>query len=373
MEDKLKNVVFVLPTLSKYKAYLSQDFDSLLDSLSLNESTYDAWIYTTYVYLKVRGFKVNISDKLVKNHINIIHYDHFGFKEVCSDCYVVSVKADRNRTFISNYEIIQSPYSSEHDKDIFIHHWPEANIIVRDSSRGSKVENLVYYGRKYYLPDYIETKNFKEKLEKLGVNLKISDVRSEWKNYKEADIVLSVRKAPSFYRKSKPASKLVNAWLAGVPAIVDSDPICNYLKKTDFDYISANSEKEMLEAIALLKEDAVLYEKMVTNSKKRAEEFTIDKIADMWINALSRDIYDDFLKWKKMPYWILIFKQSVNISRRFIRGSLYDLRTNKQTGKPVDKTTFARKMLWCIFDKFAWKSYKQTKSYISSQKPESVR
>jgi hypothetical protein len=84
----------------------------------------------------------------------------------------------------------------------------------------------------------------------------------------------------------KPASKLTNAWAAGVPAILSPELPYRELRRSSLDYLEARSGAEALEAIDRLVSDPALYSAMVANGLERAREFHSDCLTGRWAEAL---------------------------------------------------------------------------------------
>ena len=125
--------------------------------------------------------------------------------------------------------------------------------------------------------DYIESEN--------------TGVTVDWHDYENVDILIAFRPNPKRKdekqgHRTKPATKLYNAWFAGVPAVLANEYAYQQMRKTDLDYIAIKEPHEVKDAILRLKNNTELYNNMVTNGKERAEEFTVNKIADQWENFL---------------------------------------------------------------------------------------
>ena len=114
---------------------------------------------------------------------------------------------------------------------------------------------------------------------------------SRWNDYSTCDLVVALRPAATWNVLSKPASKLTNAWAAGVPAILSPELPYRELRRSSLDYLEARSGAEALQAIDRLVSDPALYTAMVANGLERAREFHSDRLTDRWAEAL----------WKTVP------------------------------------------------------------------------
>lgn len=121
----------------------------------------------------------------------------------------------------------------------------------------------------------------------------------EWHDYSEADLVLAVRDLTQKDALVKPASKLVNAWIAGVPALLGPEPAFQKLMQSHLDYIEVATPQAALDAIRKLKHDPNLYRAMILNGQKRAEAFSTVQIAQKWQQALAQPIAELYSKWCK--------------------------------------------------------------------------
>jgi hypothetical protein len=131
--------------------------------------------------------------------------------------------------------------------------------------------------------------------------------RCRWHDYSHADVIVAVRPREkrskhedplgisSQYRK--PATKLYNAWLAGVPAILSPDIAYEDLRQTELDYLPAQNISEVLEALGRLKSDAMLRNAMIENGSFRGEAFKANKISEQWIEMLTTEIVPRYLAW----------------------------------------------------------------------------
>ena len=104
-----------------------------------------------------------------------------------------------------------------------------------------------------------------------------------WNDYSTTDIFLAVRDMTEGDALVKPPTKLVNAWMAGVPALLGPEPSFLRLKRCDLDFIEVRTPTEAFAAIRRLKDNPELYRQMVVNGRVRARDFTVDQIARRWV------------------------------------------------------------------------------------------
>ena len=73
----------------------------------------DVWIITTYVWLKSRGLNVHLVEDFVPGAICVAHSDDIDVSSLPAKSFVVAVRADRERQFLCEVEIVQSPAAIE--------------------------------------------------------------------------------------------------------------------------------------------------------------------------------------------------------------------------------------------------------------------
>ena len=182
----------------------------------------------------------------------------------------------------------------------FMEHWPTPQLIPRRDERGV-FENVVYVGSPLELDKSFRGEDFKEKLRVLGLNFMIIDSPGRWNDFSEADCVLSVRNFNDKKHLRKPASKLINAWLAGVPAVLGPEAAFRAKRRSSLDYIEVTNYRETLEALKKLKEDPSLRAKMIENGLERGKEYTAEKTAQRWEHFINNVVIPEYETWLKLP------------------------------------------------------------------------
>ena len=261
----------------------------------------DIWVVGTYLRLKNHGLEVRLVSQLVPGAINVIMGTDLGIRQLSYDSYVVSCRADTFRPMICHHTIVQSPHNLLSPTDHLVQHWPQPGLIPRDVSRGSRLETIVYMGGRINLWSAFRDPSFENRLGEIGVSFRINEHPATFHDYRDCDVTLAVRDLTESDYFAKPASKLVNTWHAGVPALLGPEPAFQALRTTPLDYIEIRSPEEAIRAVIRLKEDPELYRQMVENGLIRAREFTIYRIAARWRELLAGPIAEGFSVWAARP------------------------------------------------------------------------
>ena len=119
------------------------------------------------------------------------------------------------------------------------------------------------------LANELKTKEWKYKLKKLGFSWFIAP-KEKWHDYSNIDLTISVREFgennrtenPLFDPDSKPPSKLINSWLAGVPAILGQESAYQNLRQNPLDFIEVRSKQELVQSLIEIRENKELYRKI---------------------------------------------------------------------------------------------------------------
>jgi len=197
--------------------------------------------------------------------------------------------------------IVQNRAQVKSETDILMPHWPQPGLLPRLKERGNRIENLVFKGRSWNLYHEFRSPEFQAALARLGVRLTVDDEARDrvpnWYDYRTADLVLAVRDLTEQDALTKPASKLVNAWIAGVPAILGPEPAFQELRKSELDYMEVRSPSDALDAIQRLRSQPELYEQMIANGLRRAEDYSRDRMVQRWVDVLSGPVAERYRRW----------------------------------------------------------------------------
>jgi len=314
----------------------SRDWESLFsrtplpeigDLAATMEHGRDAWIVMLYFLLKRRGLDVEMSEHFVPGRLCVVHRDDIDFSDIpiLFLSYVVAIRADRDRTFVCDEEIVQSPSSIEGEHQHYIPFWPTPGLIRRNLGRGTDVKNLFYSGRRKNLAARFRTEAFTRRLRKLGVEFIIEDKPPGWANFSKADVVLAVRDGLPYFLANKPMSKLSNAWAAGCPALVGAEPVFEYHGVSEVDFFKVSSIDDVIGVLTRLKTTPELFAKVTENGKKRAAEFSYDATLEKWERLLFGVVQSNYGDWLRRPasirYSISFMKFIWRLHRKIIRGN----------------------------------------------------
>lgn len=191
----------------------------------------DCWIILTWARLCAVDcpFDPVLSCRAVDNAVCVFHWDDATPAQGVHRCFAVVAQADRPRPALSDMTVMQNGLMGETGLRRTMPHWPQPGLIPRDPARGDRLETIAYFGSDQYEPQFVKTGAFQDALRQRGVRF-VNRFQGEWHDYQHVDAVLAIRDCPPVVLATKPASKLINAWKAGVPALLGPEPAYRELR-----------------------------------------------------------------------------------------------------------------------------------------------
>lgn len=291
------------------------------------------WCSTTWAFMRMHGADASISTELRPDSINFIETGHFRLRTWRPNAFIVNLRGDKHETLLANFIVDQNPLRIKEFQEnrAWIYYWPQAGLIPRNEVRGNSVTNLSFKGAAINLDEGFRSDDFIKSLKQIGVNFdfkkynnKKEYYKNSWLNYEESDLVIAVRNMTYADALGKPASKLVNAWRAGVPAILGPEPEFRRLRSDHLDYIEVTDPDQAVQAIRELKLNTDLYKKMRERCNERAKDFQFQNIVNMWFEILDGPILREFEKWKRQSSFLKAIKfPYIYINERKLREEHY--------------------------------------------------
>jgi hypothetical protein len=265
-------------------------------------SNEDIWSVQTYLQLAARGLRATISSAPQRGKINIVDGITFRPPSFAPDVFCVGCRGDGHYPGICQVAIHQNPLEFPHQPSIYIPQWPQPGIIPRDPARrGVKTLGFLGHADINLAPEYKDS-SFADALRKRGCSLLVrrkSATQVDWNDYAEIDLVLAVRRIPQAHLLLKPFTKLVNAWMARVPALIGPEPAVAAIGRSGVDYLLIDSTNDVFRALDTFADRPDLYQELVDRGVRRAELFSESAIANRWMSVLA-EIGDRYELWARM-------------------------------------------------------------------------
>lgn len=256
-----------------------------------------AWVLQGYLAFRDAGWDVSLSSRVNLAAINVAHSRTLGSLYKPVSAFIVEVRADYPvPSWNSNLRIVQNQDAEDISEDTYyMPHWPQSNIIPRDTSRGGKIENVVFNGR--VISQLYSKEALKQAVEKHGFKYTMLDP-ARWNDFSEADAIVAIRSFDQNTYSGKPPTKIFNAWHAGVPFIGGFDSAYSQVGNPGRDYLQVQTIKELEEALIRLRDEEGLAARLVEGGRQARVNYTFEKIEARWMEFFEATATPAFEQWK---------------------------------------------------------------------------
>lgn len=291
-------LTFFLPGERDLEALGRLDPDADWREMQIGER---AWVLQTYLRLARAGYPVRLSGTPPDSGIVIFHAKHEGVlrrqRRGLGNAVLVGIRADNREPLIADFETVQNHHFADGRRRFYLPFWPQPGLVPRDPSRGAAIRRVAFKGFAQNLHPDFRLPAWRELLAAREIEWEVDAVPfagaatdrfgTAWPDFSSVDLVLAVRPPDRRLWTSKPATKLFNAWLAGVPALLGPEHAYRELRRSELDYLEVASLAEAKAAILRLLERPDLYRAMVENGRVRGVEFTIEATLARWVDLLT--------------------------------------------------------------------------------------
>lgn len=246
----------------------------------------DIWIVSTFLRLREAGVPVEIDSCPREDSINIVCTPRVLLGSLPRRSVIVSIRADRVAQTWGDLSLVQNPLNLDRPTDWLIDHWPQPNIIPRRSERGDRVERVGVIGPVSSMAAEIRDPRFQARLESMGFELVIRSDGTSWNDYSDLDVQLTYRVAPKATLRCKPATKIVQSWIARCPAITAIEPCFRAVGRSGVDYLEATSAPEIISHLQNLRDQPDFYRSLIECGSSRARSHDEAAVLRQWIAFL---------------------------------------------------------------------------------------
>lgn len=255
----------------------------------------DFWIVLTYCRLRDAGLPVALDNRVADDGIVVFYAGDKRAvrRQLRGDqrALLVAVRSDRHPVGFADCEIVQNASSADGVRALHLPHWPQPGLLRRDPSRGDVIRTVLFPGTPQNLDPGFAAAPWQAFLRAHAIELRCSYASGATpshapNDYGDVDVLLAVRPAAMGLVRNKPAWKLFNAWLAGVPAILGAESGYRELRESPLDYLEASSPDAALQALQRLIDTPGLHAAMVANGLVRGAAFTNAATLARWQELL---------------------------------------------------------------------------------------
>ncbi|MEM0951074.1 MAG: hypothetical protein AAGI66_02905 [Cyanobacteria bacterium P01_H01_bin.74] len=311
------------------------------------------YLWALRTYLILRDYLPNPADLLLddtvcRNAINIAHADTWRSIEksqIGPETVVVSADADKPKLLWADYNISQAPIF-DGPSQFNISHWAQPNVIARNAQRMNVIKKVAYFGELRKGEQSIHTL-LEKKLSGLNIAYEVKQDFVSQNDYSDVDIAVALRFNWHLVKDRKPASKLFNAAIAGIPLI--ATPERSYLEYREMGlcFLPAYNVTETINIIEHLAQHPDDYESLLQNAQKQSTVFE-EKTATAWLNVLRHIRFTENLVPEKR-HRVIRRKRWISTDKLYCTGD--NLRIKLLTYLSV---IFG---ILCMTANYRWKSY----------------
>lgn len=273
----------------------------------------------TYLRLKSDGFPCELVDTLPDEGILIAHRDFLpkSAKLLNPKLLVVCIKAERTPHPYAQLHILQNPFEESLLDTCwnacYIPFWTQRGLIPRNPERGDTFKTVAYFGRRVNLAPELNDQKWFQQLDELGLHWYHASEDYLWYDYSGVDVILAVRSFDKQTYDDKPASKLFNAWRAGIPVIAGNDSAFQAEFRSELDFIKVSTLDETIAALKRLRDDSNLRRAMMDNAAERAIDVQPEAITQRWRAFLAEVAFPAYERQRRG----LLMNPQLSFARRY--------------------------------------------------------
>jgi hypothetical protein len=248
----------------------------------------NSWIAQTFVRLRdalaARGIEAVSGPRFQPGTLSVVHRDDANrFRSGSHASYLIVVRADRAPVHACDVAICQNGIAPG-PQEMHIPLWPQPGLRPRDSRRGARVSRIAYLGRGTASPAWFRDPAFHQALAARGVDFEARE--QDWHRCEDVDLVLAAREESDAILSTKPATKVYNGWLAGIPVLAAPEPAYRDVRRSALDFLEIGGPRDVLNAVDMLKAHPGVYEAMVRNGRLRGAEYGIAATRARWLRLI---------------------------------------------------------------------------------------
>jgi hypothetical protein len=296
------SVHFVLPGEQALEPLLALDPDRDWRQFITGER---AWILQTYLRLRDACAGLRLVSRLPDDGIAIFSAKHrrqllSAHRFARPGALLVAVREDVGRTPFADCELVQNPSQVRDERTIHMPFWPQPGLLARDEGRGDTLRSVAFKGYEGNLHPsfrqpawraFLDSRRLEWQFDAVPyVRTPLAEQQVRWNDFSGTDLAVAVRPHDDSLHPRKPATKLYNAWLAGVPAVMGPELACRALRRDDLDYIEVRDCSEAMLAIDGLLANRERYRALIDRARHRAAEFSIPTFIERWRSLMEQEL-----------------------------------------------------------------------------------
>jgi hypothetical protein len=278
-----------------------------------------AWTIQTYLYLKQANFPCQLVSQIPDEGIIFFHRNALGAHpkglRPNPRQLLICLKAEERPAPFAQLHIVQNPTEVKFlPGSYYIPHWTQPGLQQRESSRGDRFEVVSFLGHQNSLAKEFTENKWLQDLANIGLKwhsvvhtnpwYDYQSLNNQWANYRHIDVVIAIRSFQNNDRyPQKPATKLFNAWLAGVPAILGQESAYTWEGRVNENYLEAQTYDQVLEHLVALRDDPSLRDRLVANGLEQSQRIQPLATLQHWQQFIQTIAIPAFGEWVTQNSW----------------------------------------------------------------------
>ncbi len=294
------------------RGYVNGVSDAFFGSTSLS------WTLQTYLRLREHNHPCRLVEEIPPEGIVIGFRGDIPFsKKPKKDSIFVALLGDAGCHPYAQAQIVQNPNHLEGiDRTFFMHHWTQPGLIPRSEDRGNAFENVGYFGHPDQLADVLHETKWEQFLDEYDLNwIPVHEDADRQSDYSDIDLIVAIRSFDGRSYDYKPATKLHNAWLAGVPAILGPESAYRAERRNERDYLEARTYEELRDHVVTLKRRPELRRALRERAESNRARINPAEKVRQWWELLTGPILDIYKGWRSRS----VLGRAVFFSKRWLR------------------------------------------------------
>ena len=277
-----------------------------------------AWTVQTCLRLQEAGVACRLIDQLPEKGIVLFHANAVRGADIQPEPkrLLICLKAEAPLCAQAQLHVVQNPCEASRWQGChFIPHWPQPGLQPRLSERRDRFETITFLGHRNSLAPELMEPDWEKQLQQRGLNWRPiintnlwnrhQSINTHWNDYRHIDAIVAVRQfnlsRPGY--RSKPATKLYNSWLSGVPAILGCELAYRSEGSAGVNYLEVNSMAELLTGLDKLQQEVVFRKRLVKKGQLRAIHYTPEVITQRWQQFLNHVAIPAYQAWCSSRQW----------------------------------------------------------------------
>jgi hypothetical protein len=189
-------------------------------------------------------------------------------------------------------EVMPSKLTARAENQYWLPPLPQRGLLRRAEGRIERIRAVALKCNPENLPPEVTASSFREELRHVDAELWIDMPRVSsgsdqcWHDFEGVDAVLCARPGPPSRQFRKPATKLINSWVAGCIPLAAREPAYVELADDRDDVWFLDSIHELPSAIRHLNETSGLLDRLQEGVERRRREFAPSRVVAMWAGLL---------------------------------------------------------------------------------------